>query len=71
MFGAATACNLAYCAYDDVARGYGGEGYQISKATEDISKVIAKAQGIAKGGKPVLINALIGKSNFREGSLSV
>ena len=70
MFGAPTACNLAYCAYDTVARGYGGEGYQVSKTTE-LSRVIATAQRIARNGKPVLINALIGKSNFREGSLSV
>ncbi len=38
---------------------------------EDIDKVLKEAQETQKQGKPVLINALIGKTNFRDGSISV
>ena len=71
MFGKATACELSYRAYDEVARGYGGAGLTLSSSEQDARAVIAEAQALARAGKPVLINALIGKTDFREGSLSV
>jgi acetolactate synthase-like protein len=72
MFGSPTACNLDYCAYDKVAEGYGGVGLVLRSPDDDILGVMRKAQKTCRSsGRPVLINALIGKSDFREGSLSV
>ncbi|XP_065644336.1 2-hydroxyacyl-CoA lyase 2 isoform X2 [Hydra vulgaris] len=72
MFNSAIGCQLAYSAYDQVAEGYGGVGLKINDA--DLKKVrltLLDAKRIASLGKPVVINALIGKSDFRAGSISV
>ena len=72
-FGSDVACKLAYCDYDVVANGYGGVGIKVSRemSNEDISEALKRAKEISRGGKPVLLNCLIGKTNFREGSISV
>ena len=64
------ACPLAYCPYDVVAKGYGGEGVACEKPA-DVERALKQAQKLAKAGKPVVVNCLIGKTNFREGSISV
>jgi acetolactate synthase-like protein len=70
-FGSPVSCNLEYCKYDQVAEGYGGIGLSIESPTDDLAGTIRKAQSMAREtGKPVLINALIGRSSFREGSIS-
>jgi len=56
--------------YDVVAAGYGGKGLRLHQAS-DIAEVIAAAKTEAASGRPVLINALLGKSDFRKGSISV
>ena len=59
--------------YDDyqvVAEGYGGKGLLLERA-EDIPAVLAEAKSLASQGYPVLINALIGKTDFRKGSISM
>lgn len=55
--------------YDEVAKGYGGTGFQL-KNRQDVDRVLDEAREAAKHG-PVLINAWLGKSTFREGSLSM
>lgn len=73
MFQSSVACNLSYCDYDTVARGFGGEGFKLDRSSSDekIDEVLKEAKMLAKAGSPVLINCLIGKSDFREGSISV
>lgn len=72
MFNSDVACNLQYSNYEEVAAGYGGVGFRIEKNDEkEIRIILEKAKDIARAGKPVLLNFLIGKSNFRDGSLSV
>ncbi|MEM1202826.1 MAG: thiamine pyrophosphate-binding protein [Acidobacteriota bacterium] len=61
---------LARTPYHEVAKGYGGEGLEL-KRPEDIADVFAEAKAIARSGKPVLINAWIGKTDFRKGSISM
>jgi len=56
--------------YDIVAAGYGGKGLRLHQASET-SEVLAAAKTEAASGRPVLINALLGKSDFRKGSISV
>lgn len=61
---------LRHTDYDKVAEGYGGRGLKVERA-EDLPAVFAEAKRIAREGTPVLINALIGKTDFRKGSISM
>ncbi len=61
---------LERTAYHTVAKGYGGKGLLL-KRNQDIGKVIRDAKAAAKAGEPVVINAWIGKSEFRKGSISI
>jgi acetolactate synthase-like protein len=61
---------LRYSDYHLVAKGYGAEGLFINNSSS-ILKTLEAAKSISKKGKPVLINALIGKTKFREGSVSM
>lgn len=55
-----------------MADGYGGKGYLIGREDEDrLSDIIRQAQKESQEGKATLLNVLIGKTNFREGSISV
>ena len=67
------ACMLEYSDYEKVAEGYGGRGLRLdgTNTGDDIEKALTDAQTLSREGKPVLVNCLIGKSNFREGSISV
>jgi acetolactate synthase-like protein len=54
-----------------VAKGYGGMGFKLDRSDQDtIGELIEKARDEYKNGKSVVINALIGKTNFRDGSIS-
>lgn len=55
--------------YETVGKGYGGKGYVI-KSREDVGPVLDKARKAAQKA-PVVVNAWLGKSDFREGSLSM
>ncbi len=56
--------------YHKVAEGYGGVGLLLDRV-RDIEPTLAKAKAEAAKGRPVLINALLGKTDFRKGSLSM
>uniref|UniRef100_A0A673BQF7 2-hydroxyacyl-CoA lyase 2 n=1 Tax=Sphaeramia orbicularis TaxID=375764 RepID=A0A673BQF7_9TELE len=72
MLGSNVACGLAFTDYHVVADGFGGKGFLIGRQDEDrMSDIIKQAQKEAREGKATLINVLIGKTNFREGSISV
>ncbi|KAK2566212.1 2-hydroxyacyl-CoA lyase 2 [Acropora cervicornis] len=72
MFGSSIGCDLEFTDYHVVADGYGGKGFLLSdSSTPEIDATLTKAQETASGGKAVLINALIGKTDFRQGSISV
>lgn len=58
--------------YHTVADGYGGKGFLVGREDEDrLSDIIKQAQRETQEGKATLLNVLIGKTNFREGSISV
>lgn len=61
---------LRHTDYHRVARGYGGEGLLVDQP-KDIAPALQKAKGLARDGKPVLINVFMGKSDFRKGSISM
>ncbi|RJQ78145.1 MAG: thiamine pyrophosphate-binding protein [Desulfobacteraceae bacterium] len=56
--------------YHRVAEGFGAEGFVI-RAQEEILPTLQSARAAAQRGVPVLINVLIGKTDFREGSVSM
>lgn len=63
---------LLFADYHTVADGYGGKGYLVGREDEDrLSDIIRQVQRETQEGKATLLNVLIGKTNFREGSISV
>uniref|UniRef100_A0A8D0CHQ5 2-hydroxyacyl-CoA lyase 2 n=1 Tax=Scleropages formosus TaxID=113540 RepID=A0A8D0CHQ5_SCLFO len=72
ILGSNVACGLAFTDYHIVADGYGGKGILIGREDEaSLDEIIRKAQQEAQQGKAMLLNVLIGKTNFRQGSISV
>lgn len=73
MFNSNVACSLDYCNYETVAEGFGGRGFVMDRGMSDqeIKDMLRGAQEESRKGKPVLINCLIGKTDFRKGSISV
>ncbi|MCH9651318.1 MAG: thiamine pyrophosphate-binding protein [Deltaproteobacteria bacterium] len=63
-------CMLARTPYGQVVEGFGAKGLQLERP-EDIPQVLRQAQDLARAGHPVLINALLGKTDFRKGSISM
>lgn len=72
MFNSPVACPLAYSNYELVAQGLGAEGRLLKAEDENrLADVFREAFRLNKEGKSVTINALIGKTAFRDGSISV
>jgi thiamine pyrophosphate-dependent acetolactate synthase large subunit-like protein len=65
-----TAAMLAHSDYDVAARGFGGDGVRIDRI-EALAAAAASAREINAQGRPFLINAIIGRSDFRKGSVSM
>ena len=63
---------VQFCDYHTVAEGYGGIGLLVDRSNEaQIEDVFRQAQLEASQGRSVLVNCLIGKTSFRDGSISV
>jgi len=61
---------LDYSNYDLVAEGYGGKGRRCENISEFLFAV-KEAKACIKQGIPYLINAVIAKTDFRKGSISM
>lgn len=61
---------LASTAYEQVVQGFGAKGLRIEKP-EEILPALEEARQTAAGGQPVLINVHIGRTGFRDGSISM
>jgi acetolactate synthase-1/2/3 large subunit len=61
---------LARSDYHRAAEGLGAAGLLLD-SEDKIVEVLQEAKEIAAGGKPVLVNALIGGTDFRDGSISM
>ena len=70
MFGSEVACKLAYSEYHVVTNGYGGEGFLLDKES-DIQLTLDSALKSYNQGHSVLVNCLVGRTGFRDGSISV
>jgi acetolactate synthase-1/2/3 large subunit len=56
--------------YDAAARGLGGEGLLLDDPA-GARAILEKAFRLAREGRPVVVNALLGKTAFRKGSISL
>ena len=70
ILGDAVGTELAYADYHLVAQGYGGKGLRVDDP-EEVPETLERAARLAKEGHPVLVNALLGKTDFRKGSISM
>ena len=78
LLGKNTACDLEYSDYHDVAAAFGARGFLLDRDNDSeeenvkIQRTLAEAmEASSRDKKAVLINALIGTTDFRQGSLSV
>jgi Thiamine pyrophosphate-requiring enzymes [acetolactate synthase, pyruvate dehydrogenase (cytochrome), glyoxylate carboligase, phosphonopyruvate decarboxylase] len=70
ILGDDTGCMLARADYHLAAEGLGGCGLLV-KDPEEIDETLQEAKRLAASGRPVLVNAWIGKNAFRKGSISM
>jgi len=70
VFGDDVATVLRRSDYHRVAEGFGGQGFLLDRK-DDIDRVFKEAKQAAADGHPVLVNALLGKTDFRKGSISM
>jgi acetolactate synthase-1/2/3 large subunit len=70
VFGDDLATVLARTDYDEAAKGLGAAGVRLSESG-GTAAALAQAKSTAAAGRPVLVNAWIGRTDFRKGSLSV
>jgi acetolactate synthase-1/2/3 large subunit len=61
---------LARTSYHTVAEGFGAAGL-VAETTAEVPAVLERARELAASGRPVLVNALLGASDFRKGSISM
>jgi len=61
---------LKYSNYHMVADALDAKGYLLDDQ-KDISDILHQAKKDARNGRPVLVNAFIGKTDFRQGSISI
>ena len=58
--------------YHVVAEGLGAVGLQLDRSNEQqIETIFSRAHNEAREGRSVLVNCLLGKTSFRDGSISV
>jgi hypothetical protein len=65
-------CDLSFTNYQDTAKSLNAEGYLLNSENEDkMEQILKDAIEGSRTGKSILVNAIIGKTDFRQGSLSV
>jgi len=70
MLGSNIGTNLLATAYEKVAEGYGGVGIRVEQ-DGDVDAALNQAIAASTEGKPVCINLILAKSDFRKGSISM
>ncbi len=72
ILGDDVATTLARNDYHTVAAGWGARGVVLDDGEPDaMTRVLTNARDLARSGTPVLVNAHIGKTAFRSGSISL
>lgn len=70
IFNSSVACKLVHTNYHEVSQGYGGLGALLKSDKEDINAALRSVQKLGQKSS-VLLNVWIGKTSFRDGSISV
>ncbi len=70
LLGDDVACKLTHMDYHRVAEGCGAKGFVVSEP-DSVPGVLGEAVTTSRAGSPVLVNALLGRSDFRKGSISM
>lgn len=70
LLGSEVGTTLRRTNYQTVAEGYGGKGLLLT-SPDQVDAVLDEAKALSKAGHPVCINVHLGKSDFREGSISI
>ena len=61
---------LASLDYERAAEALGARGLRLDEASR-LAPVLREARDVARSGRPVYVNALIGRTDFRKGSISM
>jgi acetolactate synthase-1/2/3 large subunit len=61
---------LAHTHYEQAASGLGGMGLLLDDP-ELVPDILKEAKALARAGHPMLVNVILGKSDFRKGSMSM
>ncbi|XP_069864489.1 2-hydroxyacyl-CoA lyase 2 [Dipodomys merriami] len=70
--GSNVACGLAYTDYHKAVMGLGARGLLLSGKSEDqVAEVLREGQRQCRDGHPVVVNILIGRTDLRDGSISL
>ncbi|XP_048198418.1 2-hydroxyacyl-CoA lyase 2 [Perognathus longimembris pacificus] len=70
--GSNVACGLTYTDYHKAAMGLGARGLLLSGENEDqVVDMLREGQRQCRDGHPVVVNIMIGRTDFRDGSISV
>src|SRR5690554_811567 len=64
------ALNLDYSEYQMIAKAFKGDGVRV-ETIKEFTQAVADAKGCVSKGQSYVINAIIGKTDFRKGSISV
>jgi acetolactate synthase-like protein len=64
------AMNLALSDYQNVGKAFGAEGARV-ETLEAFKAAVVEGKNSVRQGKPYIINAIIGKTEFRKGSVSM
>ena len=61
---------LARSSYERVAEAFGAKGFVVH-SPDEVAPTLAAARAAARAGSPVLVNVMIGATDFRKGSISL
>lgn len=64
------AMKLDYSDYQIIAQAFGGDGARVN-TIDEFKQAVSKAIAATRSGTPFVVNAIIGKTDFRKGSISV
>ncbi len=70
LLGDGVATEIGRPAYHGVAQAWGGAGLLLDDPADSLTCLL-KAKELARAGRPVLLNAYIGATDFRKGSISI
>ena len=64
------AMNLALSDYQNIGKAFGAEGVRVENL-DQFNAAVVEAKTLSRKGTPYIINAIIGKTDFRKGSISM